>query len=159
MRRRNQRWDPPLSGPCPNLGPQMSESVSDDEKAGMALPPLVELRPGGPPLEVSEAGPMFDEPPAPPFDRDAVLAGINVAFTQLGDLELEVARRRMLGVSYSSISEELGLLSAEVERVWKKAREKLGMAMVRGMVATQPTTPGSPPSTGPRKESGDIAPA
>lgn len=129
MGRRNRQWDPPLGGQCPNLGPQMSESISDDEKAGKPMPPAVELRPCGPPLEITEAGPLPLPPESLPFDRAAVLAGLQMAFAQLTDDELEVARMRMLGVPYVEISEELGMLDEEVEKLWKQARRKLGTAL------------------------------
>jgi hypothetical protein len=152
MGRRNRRWDPPLGGPCPNLGPQMSESVSDDEKAGLPLPPLVELRPTGPPISITEAGPM---PLAPeePFDRQAALAGIQAAFAELTDDELRVARFRLLGVPYDSIAEEVEMLDEEVEKLWKQARRKLGTAMFGERAAAPPATPppqpnpGTPPGT------------
>jgi DNA-binding CsgD family transcriptional regulator len=129
MGRRNRRWDPPLGGPCPNLGPSMSESVSDDEKAGKPLAPLVELRPCGPPLEITEAGPLPLPPLPPPFNREAALAGLQTAFAQLTNDELEVARMRMLGIPYVEISEELGMLDDEVETLWKQARRKLGSVL------------------------------
>ena len=160
MGRRSRRWDPPLSGPCPNLGPQVTESRSQDELAGQPPPAPVELRPISPPLQITEAGPLRDQPPTPSFNRGAVLAGIRAAFTHLSDSELEVARRRMLGVSYSSISEELGMLTSEVERTWKQARQKLGMTMFRRRVVTQLTNPDSPPpSTETPQGTGDTSPA
>ncbi|MCI0700511.1 MAG: hypothetical protein L0241_05460 [Planctomycetia bacterium] len=162
MSRRSRRWDPPLSGPCPNLGPQMTELRSQEELAGAPPLPSVELRPKSPPLQITEAGPLLEPPPSPPFNRDAVLARISVAFARLDDLELEVARRRMLSVPYSSISEELGMLDSEVEQVWKQARLKLGLAMFGGKKGTpntvQPTIPVPPSSTGTPQESGDTSP-
>jgi DNA-binding CsgD family transcriptional regulator len=65
-------------------------------------------------------------PELPPFDRAAALAGLQEAFTQLTDDELEVARMRILGIPYAEIAEELGMLDDEVEQLWKLARRKLG---------------------------------
>ncbi len=162
MGRRNRQWDPPLGGPCPNLGPQMSESVSDDEKAGKPMPPLVELRPCGPPLQITEAGPMPDEP-SPPFNREAALGGLQAAFAALSDDEIQVARLRMLGVRYVDISEELGLQTEEVEKIWKRTRRKLGTVMFgAGMEAAPPTGPISPvppPNTGAHQETEGTSPA
>lgn len=129
MGRRSRRWDPPLSGPCQNRGPSMSESVSDDEKAGKPLPPLVELTPAGPPITITEAGPLPPEPPPPPFDRAAALADLQAAFGALPDEELQVARLRMLGVPIWDIALELNYLDDEVEKLWKQARRKLGTAL------------------------------
>lgn len=129
MSRRNRKWGPPLPGPCQNRGPSMSEMISDDEKAGLPLPPLVELTPRSPPLTISEAGPLPPEPPPPPLDRAAALAGLQAAFALLTDEELQVARLRMLGVRLVDIGEELWFLDADVEELWKSARNKLGNAL------------------------------
>lgn len=128
MGRRKREWIVPPSGPCLNLGPSMSESVGDAEKAGTPIGPYVELRPKGPPLEITESGPLPLPPEPPPFDRAVALAGLQAAFALLTDEELEVARLRMLGVRYIDISEELRLVEDEVRRVWKRARRKLGKA-------------------------------
>jgi DNA-directed RNA polymerase specialized sigma24 family protein len=54
MKRRRQRIVPPpgpgFYGPC-----EISEAISEEEKAGRPVAPLIELRPSGPPLEISEA--------------------------------------------------------------------------------------------------------
>ncbi|MBY0458435.1 MAG: hypothetical protein K2V38_13935 [Gemmataceae bacterium] len=131
MSRRNRRWDPPLSGPCLNLGPSMSESNSVEERAGAPPLPYVELRPAGPPLQITEAGPM-PVPPPPPFVREEVLARIQTAFALLTDDELRVARLRMLGVPFVDIREELETLDEDVETLWKSARRKLGAALFGG---------------------------
>jgi hypothetical protein len=107
----------------------MSESVSDDEKAGKPLAPLVELTPRSPPLQITETGPMQPPPEPPPFDRGAALAGLQAAFALLTDDELQVARLRMLGLPFDSIAEELHSLDADVEKLWKRARRKLGTAL------------------------------
>lgn len=129
MSRHNRRWPPPLSGPCLNLGPSMSEMISDDEKAGKPLPPLVELTPTGPPITMTEAGPLPPEPPPPPFDRAAALAKLQAAFAGLSDTELQVARMRLVGFPFWDIGEELGMLDEEVEKLWKQTRNKLGHAI------------------------------
>ena len=129
MSRRKRRWDPPLPGPCLNLGPSMSEMIGDDEKAGKPLPPLVELTPRSPALTFSEMHPSPLPPPPPPFDRAAALAGLQAAFALLTDEELQVARLRMLGVPVDEISVELGMLDDEVRTLWKAARRKLGTAL------------------------------
>jgi DNA-directed RNA polymerase specialized sigma24 family protein len=160
MGRRNRRWTPPLGGPCPNVGPQMSESVSDDEKAGKPMPPLVEVRPAGPPLEITEAGPMSPEPEVP-FDRAAALARLQSAFAALSDDELQVTRLRMLGVPYVDISEALELQTDEVEKLWKKVRRKLGTLM---FAATETAPPANtinsvpPPNTGTPQETEGTSP-
>lgn len=133
MARRNRRWDPPLSGPPSNLGPQMSESNSVEERAGKQGPfPYVELHPKSPPLQITEAGPVAETPQPSPFNRQPALAGIQAAFAQLTDEELQVARLRMLGVPYADIAAELGLVVDEVEELWKLARRKLGTALFGG---------------------------
>lgn len=118
-----------MPGPCPNHGPSITEMISDEEKSGAVMPPLVELIPCGPPLTITEAGPLPPEPPSPPFDRAAALAGLQTAFALLSDDELQVVRMRMLGARFVDISEELGLLDDEVEKLWKRARRKLGTAL------------------------------
>jgi len=129
MSRRNRRWDPPLRGPCLNLGPQMTEMISDDDKAGIPLPPMVELTPSGPPLTISEMHPSPLPPPPPPLDRTAALAGLQAAFALLDDDELQVARLRMLGVRLVDISEELEMHDEDAVKLWKQARRKLGYAI------------------------------
>jgi DNA-directed RNA polymerase specialized sigma24 family protein len=129
MGRRNRRWDPPLSGPCLNLGPSMSVMISDDEKAGKPLPPMVELTPAGPPITMTEAGPMPPEPPPPPFDRAAALAKLQAAFAGLSDTELQVARMRLVGFPIWDIGEELEMSDEDVEKLWKLTRSKLGRAL------------------------------
>ncbi len=126
---RDSRWDPPLSKPCANLGPSMSESISVEERNGAPIGPYVELRPKGPPAEITEAGPLPLPPEPPPFDRDAALAGLQAAFALLTDDELEVARMRMLGARYIDISEALAIRTERAEQLWKSARRKLGKAI------------------------------
>ena len=129
MSRKNDRWVRPLPGPCPNLGPQMTVMISDDDKAGVPLPPPVELTPRSPPLEITEMYPNPLPPPPPPFDRAAALAGVQAAFALLGDDEFRVARLRMLGVRFVDIGDELELSDDEVVKLWKQARKKLGNAI------------------------------
>ncbi len=116
----------------------MTESRSQEEMAGEPPLPYVELRPKSPPLQISEAGPLPLPSPPPPFDRQAALAGLQAAFAQLTDDELEVARLRMVGIPYDSISEELGLLDEEVEKLWKRARRKLGLSLFGGVTSQTP---------------------
>src|SRR5262245_989254 len=128
-RRQHRHWAPPPSEPPSNRGPSMSESVSDDEKAGKPIGPYVELRPKSPPLQITELHPTEEPPPPPPFNREAALAGLQAAFTLLTDDELQVARLRMFGIPYEDISEELRMLDEEVVKLWKQARRKLGNAL------------------------------
>jgi DNA-binding CsgD family transcriptional regulator len=119
------------------------ESVSDDEKAGKPVPPLVELRAGGPPLEIVEAYPNPLPPPRRPrpFDRNVALAGLQSAFALLTDEELQVARMRMLGAPFLDISEELAMRPERVEKLWKQARRKLGIVLLRTTEAMAPASP------------------
>jgi DNA-directed RNA polymerase specialized sigma24 family protein len=131
----------------------VTELVSQEEQAGQPPLPYVELTPKSPPLQITEAGPLPEPPPPPPFNREAALAGLHAAFSLLTDEELEVARLRMLGVPYADISEEIGVVEEEAEKLWKQARRKLGMAMFRGRSVTPPATPppsspGTPPGIG-----------
>ena len=132
---RRKRWVAPLPGGKPPTEPvEITELVSDDEKAGKPLPSPVELRPGGPPVEIVEAypNPLPLPPPPPSFDREAALAGLQSAFALLTDDELQVARMRMLGARYVDISEELAMREERVEKLWKQARRKLGKAIFGG---------------------------
>ncbi len=125
----------PLPGWNPPTEPvEVMEMMSDDEKAGNPLPPLVELRPGGPPVEIVEGYPNPLPPPyqPSPFDRGAALAGLQNAFAILTDDELQVARLRMLGAPSIDISEELAIRQERVEKLWKQARRKLGRALFGG---------------------------
>jgi DNA-binding CsgD family transcriptional regulator len=121
-------WNPPTDSV------EVIESVSDDEKAGKPVPPPVELRPGGPPVEIVDGYPNPLPPPRRPrpFDRSMALAGLQSAFALLTDEELQVARMRMLGAPFLDISEELALRPERVEKLWKFARRKLGAAMFGG---------------------------
>lgn len=126
MGKRNRKWEEPLSGPCQNRGPSMSESGS--ENAPVGGPVLVELIPRGLAPTVTDIYPS-SEPPPEPFDRVAALAGLQVAFAQLGNDELRVTRMRILGCTYFDIAEELGLDEGEAEMVWKRARKRLGRSL------------------------------
>jgi hypothetical protein len=110
----------------------MSESRSQEELAGDGPYPYVELTPAGPPLTITDAGPMPDPPPPPPFDRAAALAGLQAAFALLTDDELRVARRRMLGIPLFEIAIDLRLGDDEAAAFWKSARRKLGTALFGG---------------------------
>jgi hypothetical protein len=103
--------------------------ISDDEKAAKPLPPLVELTPNSPPLEIAEMHPNPPEPPPPPFDRAAALARLQASFASLTDDELQVARMRLVGFPLWDIGEELGMADEEVEKLWKLTRNKLGHAL------------------------------
>lgn len=124
MGKRNRKWQDPLPGPGQNRGPSMSES--DPAPAGG--PPVVEWRPRGTPPTVTDISPTTEPPPSP-FDRAATLAGLQTAFVRLDDIELQVAQMRILGCTFFDISEELGLLEEEAEKLWKRARKKLGMSL------------------------------
>lgn len=128
MRNRYKPGNPPLSGPPSNRGPSLSESNSVEERAGDGPYPSVELRPKSPPLQITEAGPLPPPPPPPPFDRAAALADLQAALALLTDDELQVARQRMLGIRLVDIAEGLGIGDEEVEKLWKQARRKLGIA-------------------------------
>lgn len=163
MARPHRCWKPPLPGAPSNRGPSMSESVSDAEKAGAPPLPYVEVRPGGPPIEITEAEPLPLPPEPPPFDRATALARLQTAFAGLTDDELEVACLRMLGVPYWDISEETGLLDAEVEKLWKQARRKLGNSMFGAASATphptaEPLSAGPGPSTETPQGTGGASP-
>lgn len=159
MSRSHRYWKPPLPGVPSHRGPSMSESVSDAEKAGEPLPPYVELRPGGPPVELVEAGPNPPEPPPPPFDRAAALARIPSAFAALTDGELQVGRLRMLGVPYIDIADELWLTEEEVVKIWKQARRKLGAGMFGAPAAgaSPPAPSTSAPPEAPHPADGPAA--
>jgi DNA-binding CsgD family transcriptional regulator len=120
-------WNPPTDAV------EIGESVSADEEAGLPLPPVVELRSGGPPVEIVEAYPN-ELPPhrtPRPFDREAVLAKLRSGFTSLTDDEMQVAELRMLGVPFLDISEAIALRPELVQKLWKRARRKLGAALFR----------------------------
>lgn len=129
-RRQRPHSGPPPSGKPSHPGPQITELRSQEELAGEPPLPLVELRPAGPPLEIIELHPSSDEPP-PPFDRAAALAGLQAAFALLTDDEIQVARLRMLGAPSLDISEELAIRQELVEKLWKRARRKLGAALFK----------------------------
>lgn len=125
----------PLPGWNPPTEPvEVMEMISDDEKAGLPLPPMVELRPGGPPVEIVEAlpNPLPPSREPPPLDRAAALICLQAAFALLTDEELEVARMRMLGARYIDISEALAIRTERAEHLWKQARRKLGKAIFGG---------------------------
>ena len=122
----------PLPGWNPPTEPvEVMEMMSDDEKAGNPLPPLVELRPGGPPVEIVEGYPNPLPPlrSPPQFKREVALAELQAAFALLTDDELQVAQMRMLGARYIDISEALAIRQERVEKLWKQARRKLGTAL------------------------------
>jgi DNA-directed RNA polymerase specialized sigma24 family protein len=119
MGRRNRRWDPPLPGPCTNRGPSMSESVSDDEKAGKPLAPLVEL--------ILAPPPEGEHPHARsvPFDRGQALAGLQAAFASLTDDEVCIARVWLLGQSRSDACRLLRMDEDTAQKLWRSMRRKL----------------------------------
>jgi hypothetical protein len=78
---------------------------------------------------------------------------LQVAFAQLTDDELEVARMRMLGIPYVEISEALGMLDEEVEKLWKRARRKLGRALF-GSENSAPSEPAPPANPDPGSNTG-----
>lgn len=131
MRRRNRRWDPPLPGPCQHVGPSMSESVSDAEKAGEPIAPLVELTPRSPPLTITEAGPCPEPAPAPPIllTRERTLAGTQAGFATLDDDELRVAHLWLVGKSLEGVCNELRLPATTVLKLWQQMRRKLREAL------------------------------
>ena len=134
----------PLPGWNPPTDPvDVIESVSDDEKAGRPVPPLVELRPGGPAAEIVEGDPNpLPTPRRPlPFDRNVALAGLHTAFASLTDEELQVARMRMLGAPFLDISEELAMRLERVEKLWKQARRKLGKVLFGKSEKATPAPP------------------
>lgn len=141
----------------------MSELVSQEELAGQPPLPSVELTPKSPPLQITELYPSPEPPPPPPFNRETALVELQAAFAALSDEELQIARLRMLGVPYADISEELELLDEEVEKLWKRARRKLGTVMFG--IATEavppagPINPALPPNTGTPQETEGTSPA
>lgn len=164
MKRRERPM--PLPGWNPPMEPmKVIEMASDDEKAGQPLPPLVELVPGGPPVEIVEAYPN----PLPPlkrpkpFVREDALAKLQAAFALLTDEELQVARIRMFGASYIDISEELAIRQERVEKLWKQARRKLGQSMFGATIAVAhpvatPLSPDPEPSTEAPQGTGGTSP-
>ena len=129
MSRRNRRWDPPLGGACPKTGPSMSESVSDDEKAGKPIAPLVELIPRSPPLTISEAGPLPLPPPPPPMTREETLAALQTGFASLTEDELRVARLWLLGESFDDVCDLFQMDEKTVRKLWQEMRRKLRIAV------------------------------
>jgi DNA-binding CsgD family transcriptional regulator len=109
--------------------------ISDYEKAGKPLPPLVELRPNSPPLEVTEAGELPPDPPPPPFDRGAILAGLQVGYASLTDDELRVAQLWLLGESLEDVCDLLGRDKKTMRRTWQDIRRKLRDAL-RGPISS-----------------------
>jgi DNA-binding CsgD family transcriptional regulator len=103
----------------------MSEMISDDEKAGVPLPPPVELTPRSPPLTITEAGPLPPEPPPPPFDRVAILAGVQAGFASLTDDELRVAQLWLIGESFDDVCDAIQMEEKTVRKLWQDMRRKL----------------------------------
>lgn len=119
MGNRRRRGGPPLAGPCLNLGPSMSEMISDDEKAGKPLPPLVELILAPPPEgEHPHARPV-------PFDRGAALAELQAAFASLTDEEVRIARVWLLGQSRLDACRLFRMDEKTAEKHWRSMRRKL----------------------------------
>ncbi len=154
----------PLPGWNPPTEPmEVIEMVSDEEKAGHPLPPLVELRPGGPPVEIVEGYPN----PLPalrqprPFDRAEVLAKLQAAFALLTDEELQVAQMRMLGAPFLDISEALALRQERIIKLWKQARRKMGRTIFPETPAslTSPALTDPPANTGTPQETEGTSPA
>ncbi len=138
MSRRNRRWAPPASGPCPKLGPQSTECISDDDKAGVPLPPFVELTPRSPPLEITE---LYPSPPPPPLlTREDSLSQVQVGFAALSNDELRVAHLWLTGKGLEDVCCELGMTEEKVRNLWQHMRWKLRLALE----GKEPV--GSPPS-------------
>ena len=129
MSKRKGRWDPPLPGPSANLGPQVTVLISDDEKAGKPLPPLVEFIQYGPPPDIAEPQPRPSEPPPLPFDRVAAVAGLQRVFALLTDDELRVARVWLLGLSISAACRLLEMNETTARNHWENMRRKLRDAL------------------------------
>ncbi len=129
MSRRNRRWAPPASGPSPKHGPQFTECISDDDKAGAPLPPYVELTPCSPPLEIIELYPSPLPPPPPPITRESTLARLQVGFAALSDDELGTAHLWLIGKSLDDVCDELGISEEKVRNLWQHMRWKLRLAL------------------------------
>ncbi|HEV3387026.1 MAG TPA: hypothetical protein VG097_19565 [Gemmata sp.] len=129
MSRRNRRWAPPAPGPCPKTGPSFSECISDDDKAGVPLPPYVELTPCSPPLEIIELYPSPLPPPPPTLTRETALARVQVGFSALSEDEMRLAHLWLIGLSREDACDELGMSEKKVRNLWQHMRWKLRLAL------------------------------
>jgi DNA-binding CsgD family transcriptional regulator len=111
----------------------MTVMISDDEKAGKPLPPLVEL--------VLAPAPEGQHPHAElaPFDRDAALRGFQTAFASLTDGELRIARAWLLGQSRSEACRLLHTDEKTAQKLWRSMRRKLRDALISKRSPTDPT--------------------
>lgn len=113
--------------------------ISDEEKAGVTLPPVVELTPRSPPLEIVELYPNPLPPPPPPLTREGSLSQVHVGFAALSDDELRVAHLWLIGKSRDDVCRILGMAEEKVRNLWQHMRWKLRLALE----GKEPT--GSPP--------------
>ena len=127
---RRKRWAPPLSGArVPSEPPEIIELISDDDKAGVPLPPYVELIPRSPPLEIIELYPS-PLPPLPlPITRESSLARVQVGFAALNDDEMRVAHLWLTGKSLEDVCYGLGMTEEKVRNLWQHMRWKLRLAL------------------------------
>jgi DNA-binding CsgD family transcriptional regulator len=129
MGRRN-RWSPPLHGAKPPTEPpEIIELKSDDDKAGVPLPPYVELTPRSPPLEIIELYPSPLPPPPPTLTREIALSRVQVGFSALNEDELQFAHLWLIGLSREDVGDELGLSEKKVRNLWQHMRWKLRLAL------------------------------
>jgi DNA-binding CsgD family transcriptional regulator len=127
---RRKRWIAPLPGAKPpSEPPEIFELISDDDKAGIPLPPFVVLTPRSPPLEIIELYPSPLPPPPPPITRENSLARLQVGFTALSDDELRVAHLWLTGKSLDDVCDGLGMTEEKVRNLWQHMRWKIRLAL------------------------------
>jgi hypothetical protein len=129
MGRRN-RWSPPLRGAKPpSEPPEIIELISDDDKAGIPLPPYVELTPRSPPLESIELYPNPLPPPPSPIPPESSRVRVQLGFAALNDDEMRVAHLWLIGKSREDVCCALGMAEKEVRSLWQHMRWKLRLAL------------------------------
>lgn len=145
MGRRNDRWAAPRPGPRPIASWSGVTDPATGDAAGPPEPPADDyiLRSGPVEITVLEAAPP--RPVPPPFDRAETLAAIQAGFAGLDDAQLQVAMRRILGLSYFQIGLELGLAEEAAKSIWKGARDTLGVAIFGPADPVAPAARGATP--------------
>jgi DNA-binding CsgD family transcriptional regulator len=101
----------------------MTVMISDDEKAGKPLPPLVELILAPPP------GGEHPHARAVSSDREKALSSLQAAFGLLTDEELRIAQLWLAGGSHSEACRLLRLDEDTVQRHWRSMRRKVRGAL------------------------------
>ena len=130
MKRRYRPWVHPLPGAKPpSEPPEVLDLISDDDKAGIPLPPYVELTPSGPPLEIIELYPSPLPPPPPPITRETSTAQLQAGFAALSDDEMKVAHLWLTGESLEDICDHLDMTEQKVRSLWQHMRYKIRLAL------------------------------